>query len=84
MLVLILAAAAATPPVQEDAAHRADRLRTIELNASAQAVVDRRDRANADVRRAGRKAQEDYERRRAEWQARVAACRAGDYSACER
>lgn len=77
--------AAATPILaEEDPVRRADRLRTIELNSRAQATVDARDRANAGIRRAGRKAQEDYERRRAEWQARVNACRAGDYSACER
>lgn len=67
----------------EDAEHRADRLRTIELNRRAQAVVDRRDRSNADVRATNRRAQERYERERAEWRRRVAACRAGDYDACE-
>ncbi|ATE64110.1 hypothetical protein [Rhizorhabdus dicambivorans] len=68
----------------EDAEHRADRLRTIELNRGAQGVVNRRDRANAGVREANRKAMERYERQRAEWRERVAACRAGDYAACER
>jgi len=84
MLLLILAAAASAPPsIEEDAAHRADRLRTIELNRRARAVIDRRDGDNAAVRRAGRKAQDDYERRRAEWQARVQACLAGEHSACD-
>jgi hypothetical protein len=85
MLLLMIAAASAIPVLaREDAAHRADRLRTIELNSRAKAVVERRDRANADIRRAGRQAQEDYERRRAEWRRRVQACRAGDYDACDR
>jgi len=67
----------------EDAAHRADRLRTIELNRRAQGVVDRRDRSNADVRAANRRAMERYERQRAAWREQVAACRAGDWDACE-
>lgn len=66
----------------EDAEHRADRLRTIELNRRAQSVVDRRDRSNADVRATNRRAQERYERERAEWRRRVSACRAGDVDAC--
>lgn len=80
--LLALPAVALAEP--EDAAHRADRLRTIELNERAKGTVNRRDRANADVREANRRAMERYERQRAEWRARVEACRAGDYSACER
>lgn len=68
----------------ESAERRADRLRTIELNRRAQSVVDRRDRSNADVRESGRRAQERYERQRAEWRRRVAACQAGDWDACDR
>ncbi|KRB81222.1 hypothetical protein ASE00_14575 [Sphingomonas sp. Root710] len=84
--LLILALLAVTPAFAqpEDAEHRADRLRTIELNKRAQAVVDRRDRGNADVRAQNRRAMERYERERAEWRERVAACRAGDWDACER
>lgn len=69
---------------EEDAEHRADRLRTIELNRRAQSVVDRRDRSNADIRERNRRALERYERERAAWRERVAACRAGDYDACDR
>ena len=82
-MLLLMLAAAAPVPVEEDAAHRADRLRTIELNRRARAVIDRRDGDNAALRRAGRKAQDDYERRRAEWRARVEACLGGDHSACD-
>jgi hypothetical protein len=78
-MIAIPGAARAQP---EDAEHRADRFRTIELNRRAQAVVDRRDRSNADVRATNRRAQERYERERAEWRRRVEACRAGDYDAC--
>jgi hypothetical protein len=77
---------AATPALAqvEDAEHRADRLRTIELNRRAQSVVDRRDRGNSNVRDTNRKAMERYQRQRAEWRQRVAACQAGDWDACER
>jgi len=77
----LLAASPALAQV-EDAEHRADRLRTIELNSRAQAAVNRRDRSNADIRAANRRAQARYERERAEWRERVAACQDGDYSAC--
>jgi len=86
---ILLAALLSTVPTlahaqEEDAEHRADRLRTIELNRRAQAVVDRRDRSNADVRERNRRAQERYERERAAWRERVIACRSGDYDACDR
>ena len=83
---LALALLAASPALAqvEDAEHRADRLRTIELNSRAQAVVNRRDRANTDVREANRRNQERYERERAAWRKRVTACRAGDWDACDR
>lgn len=83
-LMLLLAAAPAFAQPVEDAEHRADRLRTIELNKRAQAVVAHRDRGNAEIRRSGREAQARYERQRAEWRRRVAACEAGDYAACDR
>ena len=67
----------------EDAAHRADRLRTIDLNHRAQSVVDRRDRSNAGIRDSGQEAQERYERQRAEWRRRVADCEAGHWDACQ-
>lgn len=83
--LIALAALTATPILaqQEDAEHRADRLRTIELNERARAVVSRRDRSNAEIRKSGREAQLRYERQRAEWRRRVAACEAGDYDACD-
>lgn len=81
-LALLLAAAPAFTQQIEDAEHRADRLRTIELNKRAQSAVAHRDRGNADAREAGRAAQQRYEREVAEWRRRVAACRAGEYSAC--
>ena len=84
--LIALSVLTATPVLAqpEDAEHRADRLRTIELNKRAQSVVDRRDRGNADVRAQNRRAMERYERQRAEWRRRVAACQAGDYDACDR
>lgn len=84
LLLLSLLAAAPAFAQPEDAERRADRLRTIELNKRAQAVVDRRDRGNADIRAQNRRAMERYERERAAWRERVAACRAGDWDACER
>ncbi len=81
--------AALAVPVQaqqppEDAAHRADRLRTIELNERARAAVGHRDKGNEAVRESNRAAQERYERERAAWKKRVAACEGGDWSACGR
>jgi hypothetical protein len=83
--LLALSALAALAPAAhaEDAAHRADRLRTIALNRQAQAAVDRRDRANANVAETNRKAAERYERERAEWRKRFDACQGGDWSACQ-
>ena len=81
---LVLASTPAFAQQIEDAEHRADRLRTIELNKRAQAVVSHRDRGNARIRESGDKAQQRYEREVAEWRRRVAACRGGDYDACDR
>ncbi len=67
----------------EDAAHRADRLRTQAPNERAAAVVARRDNGNARQREAHRAAEDRYERRMAEWRERVADCRAGYYEACD-
>ena len=67
----------------EDAAHRADRLRTQALNERAAAVVSRRDDGNARQRESYRAARDRYERRMAEWRERVADCRAGYYDACD-
>ncbi|MBD3762802.1 hypothetical protein [Rhizorhabdus sp.] len=83
-LALIAGVPSALHAQPEDAEHRADRLRTIELNRGAQGVVNRRDRSNADVRMANRKAMERYEKQRAAWREQVQACRSGDWGACER
>lgn len=87
MLVLICAVpspALADPPF-EDAEHRADRLRTEQLNRDAGAAARRRDRAAAAARDRGyAAARARYEARMAEWRRQVAACRDGDYSACDR
>lgn len=85
--LLALSALAAVAPAlaqAEDAAHRADRLRTIELNRRAQAVVARRDRSNAGRADAHSEAVKRYERERAEWRRRFDACQGGDWSACQR
>jgi hypothetical protein len=81
-LVLALALLAADPP--EDAAHRADRLRTEQLNRAAAAVGARRDQRNADAQADYRAAQVRYEAEMAAWRRRVAACQAGDRASCRR
>ena len=83
LLALSMLIAAPAFAQAEDAAHRADRLRTIELNRRAQSAVDRRDHANADIRDSGRHAQENYEHQRALWRKRVADCEAGHWDACQ-
>lgn len=83
MMLLGMASAA----VAEDAEHRADRLRTEQLNRDAGAAAARRDqrskafhdRARSDYAAARKR----YEQAMADWRRRVAACRAGDYSACD-
>ncbi|MDB5689201.1 MAG: hypothetical protein JWL91_1077 [Sphingomonas bacterium] len=81
--LLLLAAADGDARPNEDAAHRADRLRTEQLNRSAGSVVDRRNRRNADGQARYRQAQADYARRMQAWRRQVAACEAGSYSACD-
>jgi len=82
LLAILIAAPAHAQP--ESVERRADRLRTIELNERARSTVTHRDHANHDVREQNRKALERYQRQRAEWRQRVAACQAGDWDACER
>ena len=70
----------------EDAEHRADRLRTIQLNRQAAAVVQRRDRGKfvrPDDQKAYRAARKRYQRQMSEWRERVADCNAGYYEACD-
>ena len=84
-VLLVLASAARAEP-DEDAAHRADRLRTAQLNRSAAASVTKRGPARREGYRAARdryeQDREQYERDLADWRARVDACRAGDRDAC--
>jgi transcription elongation GreA/GreB family factor len=81
---LALAFLLATPAIAqgEDEAHRLDRLRTEQLNHNAAKIVDAREDRNDAAQRAYRSARTDYERRMAAWRRRVAACNAGDWSAC--
>ena len=81
MLPLLLLSLLSAAP--EDAAHRADRLRTEQLNRDAAAVVARRDTGNSGGQAAYRAARLRYERQMAEWRARVAACEGGDWRACD-
>ncbi|PZU08528.1 hypothetical protein [Sphingomonas sp.] len=80
--------AASSAQEVEDEAHRLDRLRTQQLNRQAAAVVDRRDDRGAareanDARRDYAAARAAYQRRMAEWRARVDACMNGVYEACD-
>jgi hypothetical protein len=82
MVLLILPAASLAQP-EEDAEHRADRLRTERLNRDAGAKVDRRNGANAQAMDRYRDAQAAYQRAREEWRRRLAACEDGDVRACD-
>ena len=84
-LTLFLAALPAMALAQsdQDAAHKADRRQTADLNRGAANTVDRRNAANAAALSRYREANQDYRRRREEWERRFAACEAGDRSACE-
>jgi len=85
MKLLALAFLLAAPALAqaEDEAHRLDRQRTEQLNRQAARTVAARDDRNDDAQRAYRAARADYERRMAAWRRRVAACNAGDWSACQ-
>jgi hypothetical protein len=67
----------------EDAEHRADRLRTEQLNRNAADRVDYRNTNNAAAMDRYRDAQDAYQRARERWRRRVAACQDGDYRACD-
>jgi hypothetical protein len=82
-LMLALAPAAALAQSDADAAHRADRLRTAELNRRATRAVDHRNAGNDAAIARYRDAQAAYQRERAAWRRRVNACEAGDYRACD-
>ena len=82
-LMVTLLPAAAFAQTAEDEAHRADRKQTEDLNRSVQRSVDRRNTDNAAKLARYRDAAAAYERRRAEWRRRVAACENGDTRACD-
>jgi hypothetical protein len=97
-LALLACAPPALASAIEDDAHREDRERTQELNRRAAAAIARRDavlparRDAAGVDREGaydadeadyRAARAQYERDLAHWRRRAAACRQGDWDACE-
>lgn len=85
LLAMMLAAvpASAFAQTEEDAAHRADRQQTQDLNRGVRRSVEQRDAADAAKLARYREAAEAYERRRAEWRRRVAACENGDDRACD-
>jgi hypothetical protein len=79
--LLIIASPALADP--NDAAHRADRARTRQLNHGAAAVVQRRFAGNDGRIAAYRKARARYDREMDNWRRRVSACRSGAYWACD-
>lgn len=81
-LLLVLASAPAFAQADEDAAHRADRQQTQDLNRGVQRSVEQRNAADAAKLARYRDAAADYARRREEWRRRVAACQDGDDRAC--
>jgi hypothetical protein len=82
-LLALVGPAVASAQNIDDAAHRADRARTRQLNAAAGKVVDSRNRRNSDAQESYRERRADYEGRLEAWRRRVAACRGGDYAACD-
>jgi len=83
LLLSILSPAAAMAQDSDDAAHRADRLRTRQLNQGAGSKVDHRNRKNAEAQSRYRAERADYERRMEAWRRQVAACRQGNFAACD-
>jgi len=82
-LTVLLLPVAAQAQAVEDEAHRVDRTQTESLNRSVQRSVDQRNAADAAKLARYRDAAAAYERRRAEWRRRIAACEDGDVSACD-
>jgi len=85
-LALLLALTPATTFAQageEDAAHRADRRQTQDLNLNVRRSVEQRQAADTAKLDRYRQAREAYQRQRAEWRRRVAACEGGDTRACD-
>ena len=75
MALFALAMLLGLPPRGEDAAHRADRIRTEQLNRAAAATVGARDRSFAARAAEARRARADYDRQMAAWRDREAARR---------
>jgi len=67
----------------EDAAHRDDRRQTANLNRDASRAVDRRNATNAAALTRYREEEAAYQRERAAWRRRFAACEAGGERACD-
>jgi hypothetical protein len=85
-MILILALIGAAPAAAadtDDAAHRIDRARTRQLNHAAGSVVDSHNRKNAEAQARYRAQRSDYQRRMEAWRDRVAACRGGNFAACD-
>lgn len=88
MRTLLAAALALLPTTsfaqaEEDAEHRADRIRTEQLNRNAADRVDNRNAANAAALDRYHDAQAAYQRARERWRRQVEACQYGDYRACD-
>jgi uncharacterized membrane protein YcjF (UPF0283 family) len=88
-VLVLLPIATVSAQAVEDEAHRLDRLRTEQLNKQAAATIARRDdlgaaRDSDDAQRDYAKARAAYQRRLADWRARVDACTNGVYEACDR
>jgi hypothetical protein len=72
LTALLLFATADPGRAGEDAAHRADRMRTERLNRAAAGVVIRRQASDARLASAHRAARQQYERQMAAWRQRDA------------
>ena len=82
LFMLALATAAIAQAEDEDAAHHADRMRTGQLNRQALQASQPHLTYDARGQRAYEAARKRYEQEMAAWRERVAACQAGDWSAC--
>jgi hypothetical protein len=82
LALMLLSPAVALAQTDEDAAHRADRAQTQDLNRNVQRSVAQRQAADAAKLDRYRQASDDYARQRAEWRRQVAACQNGDTRAC--
>jgi hypothetical protein len=83
ILFALASPAFASPQNNDDAAHRADRARTRQLNAAAAKVVAGRNHRNLEAQERYLDRRADYEARLEAWRRRVATCRGGDYAACD-